>query len=316
MDSIRLMELAARVEAWSGVHLYTRVVDDRQEPATDWYYVSIPARYLEEDDSSLLTILLHEWGHRTICPRTPRQFLHMQGLIVSEGLGDAADLVNIIADIRVDREYLRPHSEWEEVYQQGTLRHLDLMAEHLSAALSSDASESLAAQRLALVYDLECLVLTAAIGETHDPILPATEHIWSILSDNAVSDDEQTLAVARELRYLYPTRPQHQRAEPRTPAGLRGGSLATSPAANDIGPLLRGWRDAGIAIDESDMVQMLGREHGAAAFEEQQVGDLYAELAAPGRPSPTGALRPASPAGPDIWRWGPVSYTHLTLPTN
>jgi hypothetical protein len=306
VDETGFVALADQVESWWGVHLYARIVDDSSVPRTDWYYVSVPREMLSEDRDSLLTILLHEWGHRTISPRTVRKMLLWQALILDAGVGDPGDLVNIISDVQVDAYYLDPANEWSEVYENGTRRHLELMADQLSGQLRAGHGETLAVQRLALLYDLECLAFCDATGIEHTPILPVTKKVWAILRDVNLSDDERVPAVAREVAYLYPRNTGGSAVERSIPAGFWGGcGPGVKASARDVPVLLRDLAAHGVAPSERDLVTLLGRERGVMAVDERSMNRAYELLGgALGRIPGSGRFGAVDPAGTRTWRPG------------
>ena len=309
MDEATFFRLADEVEVFWGVHLYPRLVEDARTPRTDWYYVSVPRDLLAEDRDSVLTVLLHEWGHHTISPRTVRQMLFWQGIALGEGLGDSGEFLNTVADVWVDNWYLRGgrrgEGEWGEVYERGMTRHLELLADQLLAQFAEGRGDTIEVQRLAVLFDLESLALCTRWGTRHDPVLPITRDAWQVLTDERTSETDRIRKVARMLNYLYPRTSDGRRAASAIPAGLWGTRLVANPAGEPVEPLLRAWQREQVDVDARDMIDLLGPDRGRVAFENRELNRIYAEVSRllPRAAGP-GASGPAEPAGSAVWRWG------------
>ena len=304
MNADTFQRLADEVEIAWGVHLYARLVDDTGEPRTDWYYVSVPRDLLQEDRESVLTVLLHEWGHRTVNPRTVRRLLLLQGVARAAGIGDASGLVNAVADVWVDTHYLDDR-RWGEVYEKGLERHLDLLAEQLLQQFASGRGDTLEVQRLAMLFDLESMALCRRWGEEHEPVLPITADAWSVLCDETMDEVERVRVVAGMAGYLYPRIESGVETLPPLPAGLWGANPTANLRGASVGPILRDWSRHDVDLDERDLIELLGPERGRWAFESREIDRVYGEMtrAAPGAPGGTEPGQ-AEPAGLAIWRWG------------
>ena len=305
MHAESFRRLADTVESYWGVHLYARIVDDSAEPKTDWYYVSVPRRLLTEDENSLLTVLLHEWGHRTLSPRTIRNSLLWQAIIASEGAGNPPDLLNLICDVWVDRHYLSRENRWSRVYEAGTRRHLELLADNLTESIERGMGDTLEVQRQALLYDLECLALTDSLGQSHTPILPLTLEVWDILTDPSMVEEARVRKAARAVRYLYPPAAAAAARAMPTPAGLWRGAAFGEASSGDMHTLLNDMARLGISLSEAEAARVLGPEKARHIVEDQRVRAAFEALRGrlPDVPGP-GDLGLTLEATPTVWRWG------------
>ena len=65
-----LLAFARRAAAYCGAHLYLRVVPEGT-PCMNWREVLIPERFTTWSAEEMRQTVLHEWGHRAICPVSP-----------------------------------------------------------------------------------------------------------------------------------------------------------------------------------------------------------------------------------------------------
>lgn len=119
----RLRRLAGEVGAFWGEGIPVAVEDGA--PSFDWRLVRIPPEEIgARDDEELVCLLLHEWGHRCLAPRTIDQGLWWELLARMEGIVASRAAVNILCDLLVDRWYLE-HAEWGAAYRRAERRALD-----------------------------------------------------------------------------------------------------------------------------------------------------------------------------------------------
>jgi len=117
----RLVRLAGPVAAFWGQGL--KVVVRGQTPQFAWDEVRMPVGEALATDDELTCLLLHEWGHRCIAPRTVAQGMWWELIARMEGIAASADAVNLAVDLLVDRWYLE-HPSWGGVYAECEHRNL------------------------------------------------------------------------------------------------------------------------------------------------------------------------------------------------
>ena len=122
----RLQRLAADVGAFWGAGI--RVAIDDGSPCFDWQEVRIPLEdAVARSDEALSCLLLHEWGHRCLSPRTVEQAMWWQLMARLEGVRAAREAINIACDLLVDRWYIdHPGvgARYREIERQSQLEFL------------------------------------------------------------------------------------------------------------------------------------------------------------------------------------------------
>jgi Mg-chelatase subunit ChlD len=216
----RLRRLALPVARYWGVHFAIVVGDDQVEVAgMDLRQILVNSRLALASDAEIQMVLLHEWGHRTIAPRSHRAQRAVCGQLVDRHAisGDLAYLVTSIGyDLIVDRWYART-PEWSAEYRPFFLIFFagltaDLLERHARSAnpckedlrinllvhalrvanLDPDAVPEAARDQVAVVSEL--LQVLFGQDQPGDKAPPASDH------------DQRVLAFAEAFLALLPER--------------------------------------------------------------------------------------------------------------
>ena len=131
------------VRRYWGTHLYVRVVPD-VTPCMDWREVLLPAAAEAWSEERLLSILLHEWGHRMISPVSPERgaiWRHLAKKTAWLSDSQAHIVVNIATDVWLDRFYL-DSADWGSVYRAGEMEGIAEAEEGLRSRESERGQKS------------------------------------------------------------------------------------------------------------------------------------------------------------------------------
>lgn len=115
----RLCQLAYPIRVDTGVHLKLLVGNDHTDlAAMNFDTVFINKRMARFSDAELSCVLLHEWGHRLVSPRSPHFDTQIRHHLIHEHDidKDVAHMLTAIAyDILVDHFY-STHDKWGKLY--------------------------------------------------------------------------------------------------------------------------------------------------------------------------------------------------------
>jgi hypothetical protein len=209
-----LAAIARRIHAYWGTHLYVRVVPG-STPQMDWRDVHVPPEFGTWSRDRLTSILLHEWGHRTISPISPLRGRLWQQAARRAGLmpKQAHMVANIAADAWVDRACLE-NPDWGEVFRRGEEETLaELVARTGSPPDSTDARALrfgrllVAFQRLILDSTGDTASTAPAPGEGADEVQECARRMWDILMTPEAAEVDKVADLARLLQNWLPPEP-------------------------------------------------------------------------------------------------------------
>lgn len=208
---------ADRVRRYWGSHLHVRTSTEGG-PRTNWRTVYVPPGYTSWSREHLLSILLHEWGHRMISPVSPRRGALWRKAAENEGLSEqqAHLVVNLATDAWIDRHYLTS-PDWKDLYWRGECESLD----DANGAVSADALSFPAVVEVfyaRLLADTcpetgapdagDAETLFAPIQERLDAASSTTREVvddlWDLLYDRSRKKPDRIRAAARRLHDLLP----------------------------------------------------------------------------------------------------------------
>ena len=235
-----LRAFSERIQKYWGAHLYVRVVPTGT-PAMDWKTVQIPSEFTGWTPATLLEVLLHEWGHRTLSPLSPARMHLWRKVAMTAGLTEAQGQMvgNIAADAWVDSAYLRS-SDWGAAYTEGMLDEVEMLA------TQGDANAGGTSGAFRRIYSSfhSRLVRDAGVGPAPapghailaDPASPeeraVAEGMWKIVYDDARDEETRIRDLARLLK---PHLPPEITIRLRVSVSLTG---AEPGPRGDLGPLL------------------------------------------------------------------------------
>lgn len=186
------------VQMYWGSHLYVKV-EPHASPSMNWRDVFLPESYTQWSFEQLQMILLHEWGHRMICPISPEQGAIWRKVAEKTGLGEiqAHTVVNIATDLWLDHDYLQ-RPRWQAVYRKG-------IQDNLVDANRTRSPNHPADQLLVLLHSLYGRMVgngdqEPGFAEKNN----LAEKAWNILFGGAASPDQRVGELARLLRPLLP----------------------------------------------------------------------------------------------------------------
>jgi len=203
-------EVTREVQAYWGSHLYVRVVPEGT-PCMDWKEVLLPETYRQWSRERLISILLHEWGHRMISPISPQRGAVWCKVAEKAGLsaGSAKILINIATDLWLDRAYLE-NPDWQAVYRSGTRADLVELAASFTRnfQLQSFIAESTEKQKQRLlpvllhgIYEY-LLLVTGKIERATANANPVCSLAQKLFSSTAADLYAEVAAVVGEMYHI------------------------------------------------------------------------------------------------------------------
>lgn len=178
----RLDECADRVAAFWGVQMPVVV---GEVAATDWNVVQMPSDWAEMPDATVLGLLLHEWGHRTLAPVGIVQALWWELLAKLAGIGDSHEAVNLATDLLIDRFYAS-HPLWGGSYREFLGREHERFLERARMA-EHDGGDPLSDLLGGCYQDLLARVATA------DGLAHGLDHELARTANDVLLDDRRPL---------------------------------------------------------------------------------------------------------------------------
>jgi Mg-chelatase subunit ChlD len=276
-------QIARRIQEHWGCHLYLRVVP-HAVPSMDWREVILPSSFESWSPAVLWQTLLHEWGHRTVSPISPRRAKLWRRLCEREGLSErqGQSVGNIAADAWVDTWHVQA-PEWRAVYAEGMRESLGRYeTEHGLATLEAGEKP---AKRFARLYGAFYRRLIERFAPPAPPspatgldpeVEAAAARGVSLLFDEAGSVDERVQALGRHLKSWLPP----------DPVVLVVTGLPLS--GNEKGRPGGRWRDADLVVldagrragfDEGDFESVFDPEELAALRRRAERLRIYARVA-------------------------------------
>jgi len=203
---------------WHGAHLFLDFVGEDSTPNMDWYSVNFPISYLYKPDYIILSILYHEWGHRTISPESYEkskvwELLVNDTLIKMNALNYRKIIphfvINMLTDLWVDSFYIN-NPKTSSIYIKATKYNIKKAFKMLSKKDIKEKIQNPDYMECHYISDIKLFRLflnlydsIIKIKEKPDRVFPfknqLTEKTYNIIFNEKLSNEERIVEFVKAI---------------------------------------------------------------------------------------------------------------------